>query len=92
MSPEEAADLEPEVAERAYYNQPPWKRIVVILAGPAVNLLIAFVLFAAILYSGSVEGALTLGRLDPSVRTISVSRGARRRTGHARTRGAAPGR
>jgi regulator of sigma E protease len=39
--------LPPELQERAYYNQPVWKRIVVIAAGPAMNLLIAFaVLFA----------------------------------------------
>jgi regulator of sigma E protease len=31
-----------EIDQRAYYNQPVWKRIVVILAGPGVNLLIAF--------------------------------------------------
>ncbi|MFL5824705.1 MAG: M50 family metallopeptidase [Solirubrobacteraceae bacterium] len=31
-----------EIQTRAYYNQPVWKRVVVILAGPAVNLLIAF--------------------------------------------------
>jgi regulator of sigma E protease len=42
MNPEE--ELEPEVAPRAYYHQPVWKRIVVISAGPAVNLLIAFVI------------------------------------------------
>src|ERR1019366_7632444 len=29
MNPEEITDLEPEVAKRAYYNQPPWKRVVV---------------------------------------------------------------
>jgi regulator of sigma E protease len=40
MNPNE--DISPEVLHRAYYNQPVWKRIVVILAGPAVNLLIAF--------------------------------------------------
>ncbi|HWD70544.1 MAG TPA: M50 family metallopeptidase [Solirubrobacteraceae bacterium] len=34
----------PEIAARAYINQPPWKRIVVIAAGPAVNLLVAFLL------------------------------------------------
>ena len=43
MNPHE--ELPPEVAHRAYYRQKPWKRIVVILAGPAMNLLIAFVLF-----------------------------------------------
>jgi regulator of sigma E protease len=42
MNPEE--ELEPEIAPRAYYHQPVWKRIVVIGAGPAVNLLIAFVI------------------------------------------------
>jgi regulator of sigma E protease len=42
MNPEE--DLPPEVAPRAYYHQPVWKRIVVIGAGPFVNLVIAFVL------------------------------------------------
>ena len=42
MNPHE--ELAPEVVPRAYYNQPVWKRIVVILAGPAVNLVIAFVI------------------------------------------------
>src|ERR1700689_1653195 len=45
MNPEEIADLDPEVTRRAYYTQAPWKRIVVILAGPGVNILIAFLLF-----------------------------------------------
>jgi regulator of sigma E protease len=47
MSPHE--ELAPEVAPRAYLNQPPWKRIVVIAAGPAMNLLIAFLLGWAII-------------------------------------------
>jgi regulator of sigma E protease len=42
MNPDE--ELPPEVAPRGYYHQPVWKRIVVIAAGPAVNLLIAFVI------------------------------------------------
>lgn len=42
MNPDE--ELPPEVASRGYYHQPVWKRIVVIGAGPAVNLLIAFIL------------------------------------------------
>ncbi len=73
MSPEEVGGLEPEVARRAYYNQAPWKRIVVILAGPGVNLLIAFGLFWAILASGSLNGAYTLESLNPSIRTIVPS-------------------
>jgi regulator of sigma E protease len=73
MSPEEIGGLEPDVARRAYYNQPPWKRIAVILAGPVVNLLIAFVLFWAILASGSLNGALTLAELNPSLPTLVPS-------------------
>jgi regulator of sigma E protease len=70
MNPEEIADLEPAVARRAYYNQPPWKRIAVILAGPGVNILITFVIFWAILLSGNLAGVLTLEKLDPAVPTI----------------------
>jgi regulator of sigma E protease len=73
MSPEELGGLEPEVARRAYYNQAPWKRIVVILAGPGVNLLIAFGLFWAILASGSLNGAYTLESLNSSIHTLQAS-------------------
>ncbi len=49
MNPEEV--MPPEVAHRAYFRQPVWKRIVVISAGPAVNIVLAFlilwVLFAS---------------------------------------------
>jgi len=51
MNPRE--DIPPEVVPRAYYHQKVWKRIVVILAGPAVNLVIAFVIFWAIALSSS---------------------------------------
>jgi regulator of sigma E protease len=69
MSPEEIGGLEPEVARRAYYNQAPWKRVVVILAGPGVNLLIAFVIFWALLVVGNLDGAGTLEALNPSIQT-----------------------
>ncbi len=42
MNPSE--DLSDEVRTRAYYNQPVWKRVVVIAAGPVVNLVVAFLL------------------------------------------------
>ena len=49
MNPEEV--IAPEIAHRAYFRQPVWKRIVVIAAGPAVNIVLAFlilwVLFAS---------------------------------------------
>jgi regulator of sigma E protease len=73
MSPEEIGGLEPEVARRAYYNQAPWKRIVVILAGPAVNLLIAFLIFWALLAAGNLDGLGTLEALNPSIQTRVAS-------------------
>jgi regulator of sigma E protease len=73
MNPEEIERLEPAVARRAYYTQPPWKRIAVILAGPGVNILIAFVLFWAVLVSGNLNGSLALGNLDRSLATVETS-------------------
>jgi regulator of sigma E protease len=49
MNPRE--DIPPEAAPRAYYNQAVWKRVVVIMAGPAVNLLLAFVIVWALFLS-----------------------------------------
>jgi regulator of sigma E protease len=43
MNPEE--DIPPELVDRAYYRQPVWKRIVVIAAGPFVNIALAVALF-----------------------------------------------
>src|SRR4051794_4183685 len=42
MNPRE--EIAPEVEPRAYYRQPVWKRIFVISAGPAMNVLVAFVI------------------------------------------------
>jgi regulator of sigma E protease len=54
MSPKE--EIPEDVLDRAYYRQKVWKRVVVILAGPAMNLLIAFVLLSGIvLFHGTVK-------------------------------------
>jgi len=70
MSPEEMAELDPELQRRSYYAQKPWKRILVILAGPGVNLLIAFVLFTIVLMAGTVGGATTISNIAPQVDTF----------------------
>jgi len=49
MNPEE--EIPPEAVPRAYYNQKVWKRVAVILAGPVVNLVIAFGLILGIYLS-----------------------------------------
>jgi regulator of sigma E protease len=71
MNPEELGQLDPETARRAYYAQAPWKRIVVIVAGPLVNLLIAFFLFWGVLVSGDLNGARTLQELRPSTQVVA---------------------
>ena len=45
MNPDEK--LPPEVRDRAYHAQPVWKRMVVIAAGPGVNLVLALLLLLA---------------------------------------------
>lgn len=69
MNPEELRDLDLRVAMRAYFMKAPWRRIVVILAGPGVNIVIAFVLFWVVLFSGSLGGDIVLGNLDEGLRT-----------------------
>ncbi|MGH2922539.1 MAG: M50 family metallopeptidase [Solirubrobacterales bacterium] len=56
--------LKPEVAARAYYNQSVWKRIVVIAAGPAMNLLIAFVILFALAFGVKEATALAVGEIE----------------------------
>jgi regulator of sigma E protease len=70
MTPEELKDVDLRAAVRGYALQPPWKRIVVILAGPAMNLLIAFFVFSTILVSASFNGEVTLSNLNPSIQTL----------------------
>jgi regulator of sigma E protease len=62
MNPEE--ELPPDVAQRAYYHQPVWKRIVTIAAGPVMNLLIAFLLLFLLAF-GVNEPTETVGEIVP---------------------------
>jgi regulator of sigma E protease len=81
MNPDE--DLPDEVRTRAYYAQPVWKRIVVIVAGPAVNVLLAFLLLLTFFWQigaqepsdrvGVLErGYPAAGRLEPGDRLLAV--------------------
>src|SRR4051794_6716418 len=76
-----AEDLPDEVRTRAYYSQPVWKRVVVIAAGPVVNLVLAFLLlfvfFWAIGEATPVVGKREAGSpaarvLKPGDRILSV--------------------
>ena len=81
MNPHE--EIPPAVAHRAYYRQPVWKRIVVIAAGPAVNVVLAFLIIWALLFANGrvsdtyVVSDRDLGQpaaryLEPGDRIVSV--------------------
>ncbi|WP_445150263.1 M50 family metallopeptidase [Baekduia sp. Peel2402] len=78
-----AEEIPEEHQHRAYYRQPVWKRVVVIAAGPLVNIVLAFViLFALFAFKGqvvstdSVDGvqakSAAQGVLKPGDRIVAV--------------------
>ena len=81
MNPDE--QLPEEVRDRAYHAQPVWKRIVVIAAGPFVNLVLAFVLLLSFFWAVGPQdvtsrvavvekGFPAAGELKPDDRIIAV--------------------
>jgi regulator of sigma E protease len=81
MNPSE--DLPDEVRTRAYYSQPVWKRIVVIAAGPVMNLLLAFLLLFVFFWAIGPEtgtnrvaeiqrGFPAAGVLQPGDRLVAI--------------------
>lgn len=63
MNPDE--ELPPEAEGRGYYDQPVWKRIVVIGAGPAVNVVLAFAIFFLVFSVGGRETSETVADIRP---------------------------
>src|SRR6185436_14721192 len=80
MNPHE--EIPPEVAHRAYFRQPVWKRIVVIGAGPAVNIVLAFLILWVLIWANGVRDTTNtvervtdlpaLGTLAPGDKIIAV--------------------
>ena len=79
-----AEEIPAEVAHRAYFRQPVWKRVVVIAAGPLVNVLVAFLLLLglytiqgpAVGVTSTVDvvtpGSAAVGVLKPGDRIVAV--------------------
>jgi regulator of sigma E protease len=70
MNPEE--EIPPSVAHRAYYRQPVWKRIVVIGAGPAVNIALALVILFVLALTSAVKPTQTVGEIVPGSPAATV--------------------
>lgn len=77
-------EIGPEDADRVFYKLPVRKRIVVMLGGPTMNLVLAFVMFAIILCGigtyqapdGTVNVTTTIARVVPCVPTEQAPSGA----------------
>jgi regulator of sigma E protease len=72
QAPGEREVLSPDVIKRAYYNQPVWKRIAVIAAGPAVNIVLAFILLTVIYLSLPVPKAIVVDSVQPGTPAAGV--------------------
>lgn len=61
-------DVRPEDAHRQFYLRAPWKRIVVMAAGPFMNLVLAVILFAVLLMGiGVTTSTTTVGAVSACV-------------------------
>ena len=56
---QESAKLSPEVAKQAYCNQSVWKRILISIAGPAMNIILGFLLMLVIVIAQGHSSAAT---------------------------------
>jgi membrane-associated protease RseP (regulator of RpoE activity) len=62
---------------RSFYNLPVWKRIVIMLGGPTVNLLIGIVLYAVLLCGfGTAQASTTIGSVSACVISATEDRDA----------------
>jgi regulator of sigma E protease len=87
-----AEDIPPEILPRAYFRQPVWKRIVVIAAGPLVNIVLAFlILWVLFISQGVTKPALAVRDFDPNTPAAQVLRPGDEIVSIDGVRGAAPG-
>jgi regulator of sigma E protease len=71
MNPEE--DVPPEHQANAYFRKPVWKRIVVVAAGPAVNIVLAFLILVGVYSFATLEeGTQAVGRVLPKTPAAGV--------------------
>jgi len=69
-------EITPEDADRVFYKLPVWKRVIIMLGGPLMNLVLAFVLFAAVLVGiGIPQSSLQVSSVVPCLPTVAVPSG-----------------
>lgn len=69
---ESMIEIGPEDADRVFYKLPPWQRIIVMMAGPVMNLVLAAVLFTVLLVGiGTPQVNTTVREIVPCVPTAA---------------------
>lgn len=67
MLDEREGEVSPAELPRSFTRRPHWQRLLVLLAGPAFNIISAILLLTALLYaSGVTQARPVLGRIEPS--------------------------
>lgn len=65
-------EVQPEDAQRVFYKLPVHKRIIIMLGGPVMNLVLAFILFAIVIAGiGTPHITNTIGKVVPCTPTVS---------------------
>jgi membrane-associated protease RseP (regulator of RpoE activity) len=71
------SEVEPGEEHRTFYSKPVWQRLIIMLGGPFMNLIIASILFTAILVGlGLPQNSTTIGSVVTCVPTQSDPEGA----------------
>ena len=58
-------ELPPEDEERSFYKQPTWKRLLIVLAGPVFNFLLAILIFFIVYMYGLPNLIPVIGQMSP---------------------------
>ena len=72
QSIESGGTVDRSILKRAYYNQPVWKRIAVIAAGPVVNIVLAFVLLFLVYLSVPTPKAIVVDKVSAGTPAAGV--------------------
>lgn len=71
--PAEGSEVPPELQARSFAHQPPWAKIIIVLAGPVFNLIFAAFLFWGIIwFSGIQHLAPVVGPVAPGSQAAEV--------------------
>lgn len=66
------ADLDDALGPDAYWRAPTWKRVLVIFAGPAANILLALVLFAGLFMTSGGQATTTVDSVSPGSPALAM--------------------